>query len=102
MPEGTEHDRLNLVSMSISGLSVDALDAVLAGGSFSVGSEDELLARFLSLGAEYDPLLRRIELRFLSATGAAEWAWRDIAGACRTRLPGGSVSPAGLWRQTTK
>jgi hypothetical protein len=50
---------------------VEALDEVLAGASFSMVSEDELLERILSLGEEYRPLLRRIEMRFLSAAGIA-------------------------------
>jgi hypothetical protein len=52
-------------------LSVEALDEVLGGGSFSIVSEDDLLKRLLSLGDEYRPLLSRIEIRFLSAPGLA-------------------------------
>jgi hypothetical protein len=89
MCEGTWADRLDISSMELSALSVEALDAVLARASFSVASEDELLERLLSLGGDYHPLLRRVELRFLSAAGLevlvehmeapGEWVWRGIA-----------------------
>jgi hypothetical protein len=64
-------DRLILYSSDLAMLSVDALDEVLAGVSFSIVSEDGLLEWLLSLGDEYRPLLSRIEIRFLSATGLA-------------------------------
>jgi hypothetical protein len=75
--------------INLSTLSLEALDAILAGGSFSVNSEDELLEGLLSLDEEYCPLLRWVEMRFLSASGLAalaehlgspaEWAWGGIA-----------------------
>jgi hypothetical protein len=93
LSERTALDRLDLNLINPSVLSLEALDAVLAGGSFSVKSEDELLERFLSLGEEYRPLLRWVEMGFLSASGLAalvehlgslvEWAWGGIAD----RLP---------------
>jgi hypothetical protein len=55
-------------------LSVEVLDEILAGTSFSIVSEDDLLKRLLSLGDEYRPLLRRIEMRFLTAAGVAALA----------------------------
>jgi hypothetical protein len=64
-------DRLDLNSIDLSILSVEALDDILAGASFSIDGEDRLLDRLLSLGDEYRPLLRWIEIRFLSATGLA-------------------------------
>jgi hypothetical protein len=64
-------DRLDLNSIDLSILSVEALDDILAGASFSIDSEDDFLDRLLSLGDEYRPLLRWIEIRFLSATGLA-------------------------------
>jgi hypothetical protein len=87
---GAPLDRLDLNLIKRSALSIEALDAVLAGGSFSVKSEDELLKTLLSLGKEYRPLLRWVEMRFLSVSGLAalaehlgspaEWAWGGIAG----------------------
>jgi hypothetical protein len=47
-------------------LSAEALDEILAGASFSIASEDVLLGRLLSLGDEYRPLLKWIEMRCLS------------------------------------
>jgi hypothetical protein len=58
-----------LVELSV--FSVEALDEVLRLASFSIDSEDVLLERLLSLGDEYRPLLSRIPIRFLSATGLA-------------------------------
>jgi hypothetical protein len=85
----TAPDRLDLKLNNLSALSLEALDAVLPGGSFSVKGEDELLEFLLSLGEEYRPLLRWVEMRFLSASGLvalaehlgspAEWAWGGIA-----------------------
>jgi hypothetical protein len=66
-----EADRIDLTSFDLSMLSAEALDEILAGASFSIASEDDLLERLLSLGDEYRPLLRRIEIRFLSAAGLA-------------------------------
>jgi hypothetical protein len=51
--ERTGADCLDLKLINLSALSLEALDAVPAGGSFSVNSEDELLERLLSLGEEY-------------------------------------------------
>jgi hypothetical protein len=87
--ERTARDRLNHNLINLSALSLEALDAVLARGSFSVKSEDELLERLLSLCEEYRPLLRWVEMKFLSASGLAalverlgslaEWTWGGIA-----------------------
>jgi hypothetical protein len=87
--ERTASDRLDLKLIHLSVLWLEALDAVLAGGSFSVKSEDELLELLLSLGEEYRLLLRWVEMRFLSVSGLtglaehlgspAEWAWSGIA-----------------------
>jgi hypothetical protein len=55
-------------------LSVDALDEVLAGASFSIASEDDLVELVVRLDDEYHPLLRRIAGRFLSAAGLATLA----------------------------
>jgi hypothetical protein len=95
--------RLNLNSLDLSVLSVEALDDALAGPSLSVSSEDDLLVLLLSLGEEYRPLLRRINMRFLSAAGLAalaqnlafplEWAWpgflEELKGTLRYGLPSG-------------
>jgi hypothetical protein len=81
-------DRLDLSSIDLSILSVEALNDILAGASFSIDSEDRLLEQLLSLGDEYLPLLGWIEIPFLSATGVAaltedlefplEWVWWGI------------------------
>jgi hypothetical protein len=64
-------DRFDLDSVSLSVFSIEALDKVLCLASFSPNREDALLKRFLSLDNEYHPLLRWIEIRFLSAAGLA-------------------------------
>jgi hypothetical protein len=64
-------DRLDLTSLDLSRFSVEALDDILAEGSFSVVSEDDLLKKLLNLGEDYVPLLRRIAIEFLSTTGLA-------------------------------
>jgi hypothetical protein len=69
---GSYHFDLN--SVDLSKFSVEALDEFLAGASFSVVDEDDLLHQLLGLGDEYRPLLRRIEMRFLSAAGFATLA----------------------------
>jgi hypothetical protein len=69
--ELAEADWIDLTSFDLSMLSAEALDEILAGASFSIGSEDELLERLLILGDEYRPLLSRIEIRLLSAVGLA-------------------------------
>jgi hypothetical protein len=51
--ERTAPDCLDLNLINLSGLLLEALDAVLEGGSFSVKSEDELLELLLSRGDEY-------------------------------------------------
>jgi hypothetical protein len=51
------NDRLNFDPLDLSKLSVEAFD--------------EVLSRLLGLSDEYRPLLRRIAIRFLSATGVA-------------------------------
>jgi hypothetical protein len=67
-------DRLDFTSFDLSMLSVEALDEVLVRGSFSIASEDALLERLLGLSDDYLPLLRRIEIGFLSTTGRATLA----------------------------
>jgi hypothetical protein len=52
-------------------ISIEVLDEVLASGSFSIVSRDSLATLILSLREEYHPLLRGIEVRFLSAAGSA-------------------------------
>jgi hypothetical protein len=64
-------DRRELNSFEFSMLSVEVLDEVLAGASFSIVRDDDLLKRLLSLGDEYRTLLRRIEIRFLGSAGLA-------------------------------
>jgi hypothetical protein len=64
-------DRFDLDSVDFSIFSVDALAEVLGLSSFSMASEDALLERLLSLGDEYHPFLRWIEIGFVSATGLA-------------------------------
>jgi hypothetical protein len=44
---------------------------MLSLASFSIASENDLLERLLSLGDEYRLLVRRIEIRFLSAAALA-------------------------------
>jgi hypothetical protein len=85
-------DRLDLNSIDLSILSVEALDDILAGASFSIDSEDHLLKRLLSLGDEYRPLLRWIEIRFLSATGLAALT-EDLAFPPGMFMVGHSRSP---------
>jgi hypothetical protein len=70
----SETDRFDLNSIDISSLSVDALDQILTEGSFYIESEDALFLRIFRLGSEYDPLLRHIEIRFLSLLRVAELA----------------------------
>jgi hypothetical protein len=103
--ERTAPDRLDLKLINLSVLSLEALGAVLARGSFSVKSEDELLERLLSLGEEYRPLLRWVEMRFLSASGLAalaahlgsptEWAWGGFADH-RFRFCGGAAATVSM------
>jgi hypothetical protein len=89
LDERTGPDRFNLNLVNLSRLSLEALDVVLAGESFSVRSEDEFLEKLFSLGEKYRLLLRWVEMTFLSASGLAalaehlgspaEWAWSSIA-----------------------
>jgi hypothetical protein len=79
---------LDLTTLDLSMLSIEALDNILAGTSFSIASEDDLLERLLNLGDEYHPLLGRIGIRFLSCAGLTilaehfaflpEWVCSDI------------------------
>jgi hypothetical protein len=62
----SETDRLDLNSIDLSSLSIDAVDEILSEASFYIKSEDILLLRLLCLGSEYLPLLRHIEIGFLS------------------------------------
>jgi hypothetical protein len=80
-----ETDRFVLNSIDLSSLSVDALDQILTEGSFYIESEDDLFLRILRLGSEYGPLLRHIEIGFLSVVALAEcvafppeWIWTGI------------------------
>jgi hypothetical protein len=94
-------DCLDLILINLSVLSLEALDAILAGGSFSIKSEDELLERLLSRREDYRLLLRWVEMRFLSASGLATlaehlsspagWAWGGIVDH-RFRFCGGAAS----------
>jgi hypothetical protein len=79
-------DRFDLNSIDLSSLSVDALDQILTEGSFDIKSEDDLLSRLSRLGSEYAPLLRHIEIGFLSVAALAEctafppeWIWNGIS-----------------------
>jgi hypothetical protein len=65
-------DRFDLNSIDLSSLSVDALDQILTEGSFYIKSEDDLFLRICGLGSEYRPLLRHIEIGFLSVAALAE------------------------------
>jgi hypothetical protein len=49
-------DHVDLRSIDLSILSVEALDNILAGASFSLPSEDNLLEQLLSLGEAYHSL----------------------------------------------
>jgi hypothetical protein len=69
----SETDRFDLNSINLSSFSVDALDQILTEGSFYIEREDDLLLRILHLGSEYGPLLRHIEIGFLSVAALAEW-----------------------------
>jgi hypothetical protein len=90
-------DHLVLYSNDLPMLSVDALGEVLAGVSFSIDGEDDLLEWILSLGEEYRPLLRWIAIRFLSPRGLAalfdglvfppEWLFHCVIG--RFNVPSG-------------
>jgi hypothetical protein len=95
----TGTDRLDLNSVDLSIFSVDALEDILAGTAFCLVSEGDLLERLLSLGEEYRPLLRWIEIRFLSAASftalmehlefAADWVWCYIADRLIPSVPFG-------------
>jgi hypothetical protein len=67
-----ETGRFDLNSVDLSTLSVDALDQILTEGSFSIESEDDLFLRIFRLGSESGPLLRHIEIGFLSVVVLAE------------------------------
>jgi hypothetical protein len=58
--------RIDLESVDISILSVEALDSLLLSEIISVESEDSLLQFILKLGSGYRDLLRHIQLEFLS------------------------------------
>jgi hypothetical protein len=61
--------RIDLKSVDVSNLSVEALDSLLLSESISVESEDALLLFVLKLGPDYRDLLRHIQIRFLSVDG---------------------------------
>jgi hypothetical protein len=60
---------IDLHSMDISELSVEALNHLLFNGSFFVVSEDAFLEFLLNLGPDYWPLLQHVHLPFLSVVG---------------------------------
>jgi hypothetical protein len=62
----TGTDRFDLDCVDLSVFS-EPMDEVLGRAFFAIAGEDAILERLLSLGDEYRPLLRRIEIRFLSA-----------------------------------
>jgi hypothetical protein len=61
--------RLDLESVDVSILSIDALDSLLLSESVSVESEDSLLRIILKLGPDYRNLLRHIQIAFLNEDG---------------------------------
>jgi hypothetical protein len=82
-------DCFDLNSVDFSMFSVEALDEVLASGSFSIVSEDFLLMHILSVGEKYHPLMRWIDLKYLRPSGlvalaedlefSPKWVWSGIA-----------------------
>jgi hypothetical protein len=60
---------IDLESVDLSILSVEALDNLLLNEFVTVESEDSLLRMILKLGPEYRDLLRHIEIVFLSGDG---------------------------------
>jgi hypothetical protein len=82
-------DLFDLTSIDLSSLSVDAVEEILSDGSFCIESEDDLLLRLLKLGSDYRPLLKYIDIRFLSSQKIAmlseheefpmECVWSEIA-----------------------
>jgi hypothetical protein len=64
-------DRLDLNSIDLSILSVEALDEFLSKMSFCIDSEDDLLDRLLNLGDDYCLLLKWVDIRFLSVASLA-------------------------------
>jgi hypothetical protein len=87
----SETDRSDLKSINLSPLSIDALDQSVTEGSFYLESEDDLFVQIFSLGSEYGPLLRYIEIGFLSV----EWIWGGISDRFRV-LELDSVMISGL------
>jgi hypothetical protein len=72
---------LNSLSTNIlSQLSFDALDDLLSSPSLQIESEDALLSFILNLGSSYSPLLRHIQLEFLSSAGICQL--RDCFATC--------------------
>jgi hypothetical protein len=61
--------RIDLKSVDVSILSVEALDSLLLNESVTVESEDSLLWFILNLGSEYRDLVRHIQLEFVSENG---------------------------------
>jgi hypothetical protein len=60
---------IDLESIDLSVLSVEALNCLLLSESVSIGSEDALLDLILRLGSDYQGLLRHIQIGFLSMDG---------------------------------
>jgi hypothetical protein len=95
--------RIDLESVDLSVLSVEALDSLLLNGLVSAKSEDRLLELILKLGEEYRDLLRHIEIGFLSASGllvlaehfeiTAESLWHSVVPriSCLVLSPLGSL-----------
>jgi hypothetical protein len=97
--ERTVPDRLDLELDNLSVLSVETLVAALTGRSFSITSEDEPLEKLLNVSEESRPLLRWVEMRFLSASGLRHWRriWvlrRNWPGRITDRLLTGPLPPA--------
>jgi hypothetical protein len=79
-----DFDRPELKSGERAKFPIEAL----AGASFSILHHNDLLGRLLNHGAEYHPLLKWIEIRFLSAAGletlaehlafSPEWVWCGV------------------------
>jgi hypothetical protein len=61
--------RIDLESVDVSVLSIEALDSLLLSELVTVESEDALLRLILQLGSDYRDLLRHIQIVFLSEDG---------------------------------
>jgi hypothetical protein len=89
--------RAPLRADDLSGPSVDAVDGLLSGATFSVESEDALLDSLLKLDPAHSPLLRHIQPTFLSPdcflslldhlARPPESVWLSLAERLRTPPP---------------